>query len=59
MLATRSLDVGSCWLGFVSLGIDDEIKSLLELQENEEIFGPVAFGYPKDGFPKPFPQKKP
>lgn len=58
MLAARSLDIGSCWLGFGTMGISDEIAALLELGQDEEIFGPIAFGYPKEGFP-PAPDKKP
>lgn len=58
MLAARSLDIGSCWLGFGTMGINDEIAALLELGQDEEIFGPIAFGYPKEGFP-PAPDKKP
>ncbi len=58
MLAARSMNIGSCWLGFGQMGLNDEILGLLEFQENETIFGPIAFGYPKEGFPET-PAKKP
>ncbi len=58
MLAARSLNIGSCWLGFGAMGINDEILALLEMQQDEEIFGPIAFGYPEGDFPEA-PNKKP
>jgi len=57
MLAAHSLGLGSCWVGFGSMVTDDaEIITLLELREDEKIFGPIVIGYPKV-YPDP-PQKK-
>lgn len=58
MLAARSLELGSCWVFIGSLAVaDPSIRTLLDLQEGEKIYGPIVLGYPKDGFP-PAPQKK-
>jgi nitroreductase len=59
MLAARSLDIGSCWVYFGQLAIDDqEVRNALEMQEGEKVYGPILLGYPKKGeFPAP-PQKK-
>ena len=58
MLAARSFGLGSCWVLFGSLVIDDkEVRKLLELKDDEKVFGPILLGYPKDGFP-PAPAKK-
>ena len=57
MLAAYSLGLGSCWVGFGSMVTDDaEIIKLLELKNDEKIFGPIVIGYPKV-YPDP-PQKK-
>ncbi|MBI5700798.1 nitroreductase [Candidatus Saganbacteria bacterium] len=59
MLAARSLDIGSCWVLFGSFPVnDEEIKKALELKDGEKVYGPIIFGYPKDGFPQT-PDKKP
>jgi len=59
MLAARSLGIGSCWVYFGQLVIDDaEVKKALELKEGEKVFGPILLGYPKEGFPQG-PEKKP
>jgi nitroreductase len=48
MLAAHSLGLGSCWVGFGAMVTDDpEVRDLLELQEEEAIFGPILLGYPK------------
>lgn len=60
MLAARSYGIGSCWVLFGSLVIDDkEVRKLLELKDEEKVFGPILFGYPKDGFPPPPAKKEP
>lgn len=60
MLAARSLGLGSCWVLFGSLVIDDpEVRKLLELRDEEKVFGPILLGYPKDGFPPSPPKKEP
>ncbi|MDH4231574.1 MAG: nitroreductase family protein [Nitrospirota bacterium] len=57
MLAAYSLGLGSCWVGFGSMVTDDAaIINLLELKDDEKIFGPIVIGYPKV-YPEP-PQKK-
>lgn len=58
MLAARSHGIGSCWLGFGMMGLNDSIKSEMGIEEGEEIFGPIAFGYPLGDFPDA-PSKKP
>ncbi len=58
MLAARSLDIGSCWVFFGQLPLDDmEIRKELEIQEGEKVYGPILLGYPKRDFPKS-PEKK-
>ena len=48
MLAAHSLGLGSCWVGFGAMVTDDqEVRDLLELQEEDAIFGPILLGYPK------------
>lgn len=57
MLAAHSLGVGSCWVGFGSLVTeDDEVKRILDLKEDEAIFGPILLGY-SEGHPER-PQKR-
>ena len=58
MLAARSFGIGSCWVYFGQLVLDDpEVQKALELKQDEKVYGPILFGYPKDGFPKS-PDKK-
>lgn len=48
MLAAYSLGLGSCWVGFGSMVTDDaEIIKILELKDDEKIFGPIIIGYPE------------
>ena len=49
MLAAHSLGLGSCYVGFGSMvkGNADVVQAL-ELTDNEQIFGPIVLGYPKD-----------
>ncbi|MBC8414733.1 MAG: nitroreductase [Nitrospira sp.] len=57
MLAAHSLGLGSCWVAFGSLITDsDDIKSVLELQDDEKIYGPILVGYP-DGKTEAPPKK--
>jgi hypothetical protein len=37
---------------------DAEVRNILELQENERIFGPILLGYPKD-YPERPPKREP
>lgn len=58
MLAAFSLGIGSCWVGFGKMALqDEEVKQALELKDNETVFGPILLGYPKDGFPEA-PEKR-
>ncbi len=57
MLAAFSLGLGSCWVTFGSFLTDNkELTDLLELEEDEKIFGPIIIGYPS-GVTEP-PEKK-
>jgi len=57
MLAAHSIGIGSCWVGFGSMVTEDEeVKMILELKDDETIFGPLLLGYP-EGYPER-PQKK-
>ncbi|MBN1682305.1 nitroreductase family protein [Candidatus Bathyarchaeota archaeon] len=48
MIAAESLGLGSCYVYFGSLIKDNqEIVHVLELDEKEEIYGPILLGYPK------------
>ena len=59
MLAARSLGIGSCWVNFGQLALDDPgVKAELELQAGEKVYGPLVLGYPQGEFP-PAPPKKP
>ena len=59
MLAAYSLGLGSCWVGFGAMVTEDtEIRTMLELREDEKIFGPILLGYPK-GHPERPPKKGP
>jgi nitroreductase len=59
MLAAHSMGLGSCWVGFGSMVTEDEeVKRLLELREEEMIFGPILLGYP-EGYPERPPKKEP
>ena len=60
MLAARSLELGSCWVLFGQLVIDEpEVKKMLELKDDEKVYGPILLGYPKGAFPPPPPKKEP
>jgi nitroreductase len=59
MLAARSLGLGSCWVGFGAMVLDDpEVRTLLDLADDESIFGPILLGYPKGETARP-PKKDP
>lgn len=60
MLAARSLDIGSCWVYFGQLPLDDlEVRKELEIQPDEKVYGPILLGYPKGEFPKSPKKKEP
>ena len=57
MLAAYSLGLGTCWVGFGAMAVEEpEVRALLDLQEGDAVFGPILLGYPK-GEPQR-PQKK-
>jgi nitroreductase len=57
MLAAYSLGVGSCWVGLGSMVAEDSwVRKILDLKDDEKIFGPLIVGYPKV-YPDP-PQKR-
>jgi nitroreductase len=59
MLAAHSMGLGTCWVGFGSMVTEDEgIKRLLELKDEEMIFGPILLGY-SEGYPERPPKKEP
>ncbi|MFC1666555.1 nitroreductase family protein [Candidatus Omnitrophota bacterium] len=48
MIAATSFGLGSCYVGFGAMVTGDaDIKQVLELRDDERIFGPVVLGYPK------------
>lgn len=59
MVAARSLGIGSCWVYFGQLALDDEeIGNALEMKEGEKVYGPILLGYPRGGaFPASPPKK--
>ncbi len=60
MLAARSFGIGSCWVYFGQLALDDaEIRKALELKKEEKVYGPILLGYPKGNFPEPPDKKSP
>lgn len=57
MLAAYSLGLGTCWVGLGAMIADNaEARKLLDLKDDEKIFGPIIIGYPKE-YPEP-PRKK-
>lgn len=57
MLAAFSLGLGSCWVACGSFfGDNAELMGILEMSEDEKIFGPIIIGYPS-GVTEP-PKKK-
>ena len=48
MIAATSFGLGSCYTGFGSMVKgNQEVVKALELNENEQIYGPILIGYPK------------
>ncbi|MBI4684898.1 MAG: nitroreductase [Nitrospirae bacterium] len=59
MLAAHSLGLGSCWVGFGAMVTEDaEIRKILELKDDETVFGPILLGYPKE-YPERPDKKEP
>lgn len=48
MLAARSMDIGSCWIGFASpLGHNKEVMAELGVPTDHKLIAQLIFGYPK------------
>lgn len=48
MIAATSLGLGSCYVGFGAMVTGDaDVVQTLELTDDERIYGPILFGYPK------------
>jgi len=48
MLAAHAFGLGSCWVGFGAMVLENlEVRRLLELKEGDAIFGPILLGYPQ------------
>ena len=52
MIAARELEIGSCWVHFGQMGMNEEILKMLEIKKNKKVFGPKIFEYPKGEFPE-------
>ena len=49
LIAATSFGIGSCYVGFGAIVTGNlDVVSKLELKDNEQIFGPILLGYPKD-----------
>jgi nitroreductase len=49
MIAATSFGLGSCYAGFGAMVKGNpEVVKALELNENEQIYGPILIGYPKN-----------
>jgi nitroreductase len=49
MIAATSFGLGSCYTGFGAMVKGNpEVTKALELNENEQIYGPILFGYPEN-----------
>jgi nitroreductase len=60
MVAAKSLGIGSCWVYFGQLVLDDpEVREKLEMREGEKVYGPILLGYPRDNLPERAPKKEP
>lgn len=60
MLAAKSLGIGSCWVYFGQLVLDDpEVRERLEMKKDEKVYGPILLGYPQENLPERAPKKDP
>jgi nitroreductase len=49
MIAATSLGLGSCYVGFGAMVTGNaNVVQALELKDNEQIYGPIVLGYPKE-----------
>lgn len=59
MLAAYSMGLGTCWVGFGAMVTEDaEVIKLLDLKDDEKIFGPILMGY-SEGYPERPNKKEP
>jgi nitroreductase len=59
MLAAHALKLGSCWVGFGAMVTEDpEVRAILDLKEDDSLYGPILLGYPKSEPARP-PKKEP
>jgi nitroreductase len=60
MVAAQSLGLGSCWVYFGQLVLDDQsIRASLEMREGEKVYGPILLGYPAEHLPQRMPKNPP
>ncbi len=60
MLAAKSLGIGSCWVYFGQLVLDDpSVRDKLDMREGEKVYGPILLGYPQENLPERSPKKEP
>ncbi|MEW5801683.1 MAG: nitroreductase family protein [bacterium] len=60
MIAATSLGIGSCWVFFGQLVLNDqEVRNSLGLVEGEKVYGPILLGYPKENLPERASKKDP
>ena len=59
MLGARSLDIGSCWIGFsdIMLNRSRKLKTKLNIPNNHKIMATIALGYPMKFPEKALPRK--
>jgi nitroreductase len=59
MLAAHALGLGSCWVGFGAMVTEDpDVRKVLELKDDDSLYGPILLGYPKSDPVRP-PKKEP
>jgi nitroreductase len=60
MIAAQALGLGSCWVYFGQLVLDDAgVRTALGLTEGERVYGPILLGYPAEEQPPQAPKNLP
>jgi len=61
MLAARSLDIGSCWIGFADIALNksNKIKKKLKIPVSHQVMATIAFGYTEKFPSNALPRKQP